>query len=85
MHADACAKRKIEIQDQELRAFVVKHSVVRIHLLFGFAAVLLVSLLLGPVHRATSDDSFATFMVFAGLVIVASTRNIAGAVASRRE
>ena len=85
MHADICASRKIEIEDQKLRSFVIKHSVVRVHFLVAFAVILILSLLLGPARVELGENIFEAFMLFFGLVIVASTRSIARAVGTPRE
>lgn len=83
-HADVCLTRQIEIQDQKLRSFVVKHSVVRIHCVVLFALILLAAELFGPVRVHVSGEVFTAFMIVAGAAIAASTRSIGRAIAHSR-
>jgi hypothetical protein len=80
MHAEVCAKRQIEIKDQELREFVVKHSVMRIHCMLVLAMILIAMELFGPVRA----DALAAFVAVASLVIATSTKSIARALANQQ-
>jgi hypothetical protein len=84
MFADICAKRQIEIQDQELRSFVVKHSVVRIHCVVAFALTLIGLELLRPAQVHANEDVLGALMAVASLVIALSTRTIGRSVANPR-
>jgi hypothetical protein len=84
MHAEVCARRQIEIRDQELRSFVVKQSVIRIHCVVAFALTLIAAELSGLLRAHGSGNALAAFIAIASLVIATSTRTIGRAVAHQR-
>jgi hypothetical protein len=84
MHAETCAKRQIEMKDQELRSFVVKHSLVQIYCVIVIALILIAAKLLEPVRVHLSGDIDTASMDFAGAAIAASTRSIGRAIAHSR-
>lgn len=81
---EICAKRQIEVRDQELRSFVVKHSVVRIHCVVAFVLTLIGLELLRPAQVQANEDVLAALMTVAGLVIALSTRIIGRSIADPR-
>ena len=80
VYADVCARREIEIRDQELRSFVVRRSLLQSHFVVGFAMILAVIALLGPPRIRFGPDVLAAFITFAGFVIAGSTSSIKTAV-----
>ena len=82
--ADVCAQRQIEIQEHQLRSFVVRHSIVQIHCILTFALVVIALIVLVPVHIEHGRDILAGLLLFAGSAIAASSRNIAKAVTHSR-
>jgi pyruvate carboxylase len=76
MHARICARRQIEVRGQELRAFVVKQSVVRIHCVVAFAMLLIAAELFGLARGHSDGQILAAFIAVATFVIAASTRSI---------
>jgi uncharacterized membrane protein len=84
MHAEVCARRQIEIKDQELRSFVVKQSVIRIHCVVVFALALIAAELFGLFRAHGSGNALAAFIAITSLVIATSTRTIGGAVTRQR-
>jgi hypothetical protein len=84
LYAEVCARRQIEIRDQELRAFVVKQSVIRIHCVVAFALTLIAAELFGLFRAQGSVDALAAFIAIASLAIATSTRTIGRAVAHHR-
>jgi hypothetical protein len=84
MYADLCSRRQIEIQEQQLRSFVVKHSIVQIHCILAFALIVIALTFLTPVHIEYGRDILAGLLLFAGSAIAASSRNIAKAVTYSR-
>ena len=85
MHADACAKRQIEVRDQQLRSFVVKHSVIRIHCLVGLACIIIALALLQPGRANLGGSVLVTIVIFLNVVILASSRTIARALRPVRD
>lgn len=81
-YADLCGARQIEVREQELRAYVVRHSVRRIDCVAG-VVVLMIGLGCFGIAPMHSGYLFAPSMAFAALVVVASTRSIATAVSPR--
>jgi hypothetical protein len=84
MHAEVCAQRLIDSKDQELRSFVVRQSVIRIHCVVAFALALIAAELFGLVRGHGNGDALAAFIAIATLVIATSTRTIGQAVAHQR-
>jgi uncharacterized membrane protein YidH (DUF202 family) len=84
MHAEVCARRQLEISDQELRSFVVKQSVIRIHCVAAFALTLIAAELFGLFRAQGSRNALVAFIAIASLVIATSTRTIGRAVAHWR-
>ena len=85
MHADACAKRQIEVRDQQLRSFVVKHSVIRIHCLVGLVCISIALALLQPGRAKLGGSVLGTIVIFLNVVILASSRTIARALRPVRD
>ena len=84
MHAEVCSRRQIEIKDQELRSFVVKQSVIRIHCVVAFALVLIAAELFGLFRADARGNALVAFIAVASLAIATSTRTIGRAVAQWR-
>lgn len=84
VHAETCTQRQIDIKDQELRSFVVRQSVIRIHCVVAFALTLIAAELFGPVRAQGSGDALGAFIAIASLVIATSARTIGRAVARQR-
>ena len=84
VHAEVCARRMIEIRDQELRAYVVKQSVIRIHFVVAFSVALITAELFGLFRAQGSGDALVAFIAIASLVIATSTRTIGRAVVHQR-
>lgn len=80
MHAEVCARRQIEVKDQELRSYVVKHSVIRIHCIVVFAIIVLAVELFRSSLFHGDGHALAAVIAIVGLVIAASTRSIGRAV-----
>lgn len=72
MHAELCATRRIEMEDQKLRSFVVKHSVYRMHVVVVFGLITLA--------KIADREVLAAVVTVVGLVTAASTRSIGSAV-----
>jgi hypothetical protein len=77
-YADLCARREIETREQELRAYVVRHSV---RLIDCLAAVVVLTIVAGcfgiaPLH---SGSLLAPSIAFAALLVAASARSISTA------
>jgi len=81
-YADACIKRAIEVRDQELRSFVVRQSVFRIHCV---VAVAVFSAGIGVFARTTYaiGEVAVALIGFSSVVIVSSTRSIMSGIAPR--
>ena len=77
-YADLCAKRQIEIREQELRAHVVRRSVRRIDCIAGAAALLIAIGCFGALP-VRFGYFFLASIPFAGVLISASTKSIAAA------
>ena len=77
-YAEVCATRQIELRDQRLRSFVVRHSVVRLHCVLVFVIVLLAVALI----RTVRAEVFAGALMLASMFIAASTKSINGAISS---
>ena len=84
MHAQACAERQTHLQDQELRSFLVKHSVVRIHCVVAFALILIAAALFLPLREQLEQDVLKTLLLVAGSAIGSSVWSIGRAVANPR-
>jgi hypothetical protein len=78
LHAEVCSNRQIEVLDQKLRTFVVKHSVIRIHCVASFMLILIAAEVFGPVQ--VRGRLLAAFMLLAAAIIAASTRSIGKAI-----
>jgi hypothetical protein len=83
-HAEVCVRRQVDSREQELRSFIVKHSVVRIHFVVAFAMVLIAGELFLPVRPHGGREVLVALITVAGLVIRASTRTIGRAVPHQR-
>lgn len=78
MFAAACAQRQTEAREQELRSFVAKQSVFRIHCVVAFAMIVIVLQLFGS--SKLDRGAAAIFVAAAMYVVGASTRSIANAI-----
>jgi len=82
--ADICEQRRIAFQEQQLRAFVVKHSVVRIHCVLACAMIFIAAEMVG-LPRVLADQALLTaLMCIATLAVIASTRTIVEALSHRQ-
>jgi hypothetical protein len=81
LHEEVCLRRQAEFEEQKLRSFVVKHSVVRIHCLVAFAMILVGAILCESGGTQTTENKLLPFVGLTGLIIAASTRNISNAFA----
>lgn len=82
MHADVCAQRQLAIREQKMRAFVVRHSVLRIHAVVVFAMLFLVAALFRHFPVLGVVEIISAITAVAGLVIGASTYSIGKALGS---
>lgn len=80
-HGELCATREIALRDQELRSFVIKHSVVRIHCVLAFGLAFIAALLFAPVQASAGDDVLKALLLLAGSTIGSSVWSIGRAVA----
>ena len=78
LHEYVCARRQIELGDQELRSYVVRHSVMRIHCVFFFVVITMALTLANPVRA----ELLAGALMLAGIIVAASMRNIGTAISS---
>jgi len=69
----------MDIREQELRAYVVRHSVIRIDCVAGLL-ILMSSVSYFGIAPVDLFHLPAPLMIFAGLVVAASTRSIGRAV-----
>jgi hypothetical protein len=84
LHEEVCRRRQAEANAHELREFVIKHSVFRIHYIVVFAMVVIGIALFQPAGVDVERDALAAFIAIASLVIAASTRSIGRAVPQNR-
>ena len=77
-HEEVCATRQIQLSDQKLRVFVVRHSVLRIHCALVFAIVLVALTLVGPIPA----ELLVAALTLASIIVAASSRSINGAIGS---
>ena len=84
MHAAVCARRQIEIGDQELRSFVVKQSLIQIHCVVAFVLTVIAAKLFGLLGAHGSGAGLSAFTAIASLAIATSAQTIRRAVAHRR-
>jgi hypothetical protein len=80
LHEEVCRRRQAEAHAHELRRFVIKHSVFRIHYIVVFAMVVIGIALFRPAGVHVDRDALVAFIGIASLVIAASTRSIGKAV-----
>lgn len=78
LHADVCARRQIELGDQKLRSYVVRHNVLRIHCVFVFIIVIMALTLARPIRA----ELLAGALMLAGIIVAASMRSISTAISS---
>ena len=84
MHAHLCAERQVDLHNQELRSFLVKQSVVRIHCVVAFAMILIAAALFLPLRAQLDRDVLKTLLLVAGSAIGSSVLSIGRAVANPR-
>ena len=75
-HADVCARRQIEIRDQELRSLVVRRSLLQTHCVIAFGILLILLALLGPASIRLDRDVLCAFITLSSFVIAASASSI---------
>ena len=75
-YADVCVQRQIEVREQELRDFVVRHSVFRIHGVSALAMALLVWVVSARFELLNHAEIVLAVITVASLVIAASAYSI---------
>ena len=73
MHADVCAQRQLAIREQKMRAFVVRHSIFRIHVVVAFAMLFLVAVSFGSSPILADAAIIPAMIAVASLITFAST------------
>ena len=84
LHAEVCARRQIAFRDQELRAFVVKHSVVRIHWVVAVSLGLIAIALFACVGGQVTEDVLKALVLVASSAIGSSVWSISRAVGNSK-
>jgi hypothetical protein len=80
LHAEVCARRQTALSDQELRSFIVKQSVFRIHGVVAFALVFIALMLFAPVGIQIGRDVLRALLALAVSAIGSSVWSISRAV-----
>jgi Fe-S cluster biosynthesis and repair protein YggX len=84
LYADVCAERQREVREQEMRNFVIRHSVFRIHGVSAFVMILLVCVSVGRSAKAGQVEIVSAMITIAGLIIAASSHSIGRALGRTR-
>jgi hypothetical protein len=80
-YADACASREILFREQELRALVIRRSVIRIDCASAVVMMMIIAIIFGI---SSLTPILIVPVLFAALVIASSTRSIAAALQTRQ-
>ena len=84
LHSEVCAGRLTEVKDQEMRGFVVRHSVFRIHAVLAAAIAMLVAAIFRRSPIYGSAENLASLFALAGLIVATSAYCIGAAIRPRR-
>lgn len=84
-HADVCLRQKIESQKHELRSFVVKQSVFRMHGLVAAPLALIAVILWAPLRIHADRGLVLSLIAIVICGVSASMRNIQTAVQDRAD